>query len=70
MTGCSSYTQIEPGEVADYGKVRVTTTDGERDILYDPELSNNFMVHETVHVTINANGDLTADVTNTSVVCQ
>ena len=38
VTGCSSYTHIGLGEVTDHGKVRVTTTDGERDILYDPEL--------------------------------
>ncbi len=33
VTGCSSYSQIELGEVADHGKVRVTLTDGaQRDI--------------------------------------
>ena len=37
-TGCHYYRPVELGEVADQGKVRVTTTDGERDILYDPEL--------------------------------
>ena len=36
MTGCSSYRQIEIGEVADHGKVRVTLTDGERETLHDP----------------------------------
>ena len=30
MTACSSYKQIELNEVADYGEVRVTLTDGER----------------------------------------
>ena len=30
VTGCTSYRQIEPSEVADYGEVRVTFTDGER----------------------------------------
>jgi len=38
VTGCSTYTQIELAEVADHGKVRVTMTDRERDLLYDPEI--------------------------------
>jgi hypothetical protein len=33
VTGCTSYKQIEPAEVADYGKVRVTFADGERLVL-------------------------------------
>lgn len=36
VTGCSSYTQIGIGEVADHGKVRVTTTDGERETIRNP----------------------------------
>jgi hypothetical protein len=32
--------------------------------------ANNFMVHTTVHVTVNANGEVTASVTNTDVTCQ
>ena len=32
--------------------------------------SANFTVHDTVHVTFNANGDLTATVANGSVECQ
>ncbi len=35
-TACSSYLQIEPGEVADHEHVRVTLTDGVRYDLYDP----------------------------------
>ena len=31
---------------------------------------NNLLVHQTIHITINANGELTADVVNTSVECQ
>jgi hypothetical protein len=31
---------------------------------------NNFLVHQTIHFTINANGVLTADVVNTSVECR
>ena len=34
VTGCTSYKQIEIGEVADYDHVRVTMTDGERQDLY------------------------------------
>jgi hypothetical protein len=36
VTACTSYTQIEIGEVPDHGKVRVTLTDGERETLRDP----------------------------------
>lgn len=38
VTGCSSYRQIEPREGIYHGKVRVTTTDGERYDLFDPVL--------------------------------
>jgi hypothetical protein len=34
VTACTSYKQIEIGEVADHGKVRVTTTDGQKRVLY------------------------------------
>jgi hypothetical protein len=33
-------------------------------------LGNNFLVHQTFHVTVNANGEVTAFVTNTSVECK
>ena len=36
VTGCSSYKQIQIGDVADHSKVRVTLTGGERFRLYDP----------------------------------
>jgi len=36
LTGCSTYTQIGIGEVADHGKVRVTLTDGERQTIRAP----------------------------------
>ena len=36
LTACTSYKQIELAEVADYGKVRVTTTDGECETLHKP----------------------------------
>ena len=31
---------------------------------------NNFLVHQTVHVTVNANGEVTSEVVNTSVECR
>lgn len=31
---------------------------------------NNYLVHETIHMTVNANGEVTADVVNTSVDCK
>ena len=36
VTACTSYKQIEVGEVSHHGKVRVTLTDGERETLHDP----------------------------------
>lgn len=36
VTGCSTYTQIEPGKVAEHDKVRITTTDGGTLVYYDP----------------------------------
>ena len=36
LTACTSYRQIEIGEVADHGNVRVTLTNGERETLHDP----------------------------------
>ena len=39
VTACSTtYTQIEPGEVADKDYVRVTLTDGEKTELHEPAL--------------------------------
>jgi hypothetical protein len=32
--------------------------------------ANNLLVHETIHLTVNANGDVTAEVTNTRVTCR
>lgn len=31
---------------------------------------NNYLVHENIHVTINANGDLTAEVDNLTIECK
>ena len=31
---------------------------------------NNFLVHQTVHQTVNANGDVTSTIVNTSVECR
>ena len=41
VTGCTSYRQIEIGEVADHGKVRVTLADGERETLHDPRVDRD-----------------------------
>ena len=41
MTACTSYTQIEIGEVADHAKVRVTLTDGERETIHEPWVEAN-----------------------------
>ena len=38
VTGCTTYTQIQPGEVADKDYVRVTLTDGEKMELHEPAL--------------------------------
>ena len=38
VTACTSYRQIEIGEVADHDKVRITTTDGEALDYYDPRV--------------------------------
>ena len=35
-TACSSYSQIEPGEVVDHDHIRVIMTDGVQHDLYDP----------------------------------
>jgi hypothetical protein len=35
-----------------------------------PGPDNNLLIHETVHVTLNANGELTAEILNTSVECR
>lgn len=41
VTGCTSYKQIEIGDVGQYGRVRVTLTDGERETLLDPVVTND-----------------------------
>lgn len=38
--------------------------------LIGPGPDNNLQVKQTVHVTINANGDVTSEVDNTSIECQ
>lgn len=38
VTGCTSYTQIQLDKVADHGKVRVTTIDGERETVHSPRV--------------------------------
>ena len=41
VTACTSYKQIEIGEVADHTKVRVTLTDGERETIHEPWVEAN-----------------------------
>ena len=38
VSACYTYTPIEPSEVAYYGKVRVWTIDGEREVISDPRV--------------------------------
>jgi len=38
VTGCTSYKQIELGEVAHHGNARVTTTDGKTRDFYEPRV--------------------------------
>ena len=44
VTACSTYTQIEIGEVSDHHQVRVTTTDGERETIRDPRVEAESIV--------------------------
>lgn len=37
-TACHSYKQIEIGELAEHGKVRVTRTGGDRETVHDPRV--------------------------------
>jgi hypothetical protein len=44
VTACHSYTQIEPGEVADHGKARVTLDDGSRFVVAHPQIEADSLV--------------------------
>ena len=44
VTGCTSYSQIEPREVADYGKARVTLDDGRRFVVAHPQIEADSLV--------------------------
>jgi len=41
VSACTTYTQIGLNEVADHEKIRVTTSDGERDIIRDPRVDGD-----------------------------
>jgi hypothetical protein len=41
VTACSTYTQIELQDVGNHGKVRVTTTDGDRIDYYHPRVETD-----------------------------
>jgi hypothetical protein len=38
VSGCASWNQIGVSEVPDHGKIRVTRTDGEREVLTEPRV--------------------------------
>ena len=38
LTACTSYKQIQVADVADHKKVRVTTTDGQRETMHNPRV--------------------------------
>lgn len=38
LAGCTSYKQIEAGQVSDHGKVRVTLTNGQRETVLDARI--------------------------------
>jgi hypothetical protein len=48
VTGCYHYTPIEPGEVGHYGKVRVWTIDGEREVISDPRIEADSLMGKDV----------------------
>ena len=41
VTACSSYKQIQVADVADHKKVRVTTTDGQRETIDHPRVESD-----------------------------
>ena len=47
VTGCSTYTQIEPNEVADHYRVRVTTTGDARETIEHPRIEDDRIVGES-----------------------
>ena len=44
QTGCTSFSQIEAREVADYGKARVTLDDGSRFVIAHPQIEADSLV--------------------------
>ena len=45
QTGCMSYTQIEPADVADYGEIRITTTtNGREETLWEPRIQADTLI--------------------------
>jgi hypothetical protein len=43
-TACTSYKQIEPGDVANYGKARVTLDDGSHVVVASPQIQADSLV--------------------------
>ena len=52
------------------GKVGFTSTFVNNFKIIGQGPNNNFLIHETFHVTVNANGEVTAEVVNVKVKCQ
>lgn len=48
MTGCTYYTQIGIGEVADHGKVRVTLADSSSVGMFSPHLEDGSLVGNSI----------------------
>lgn len=44
LTGCTSYRQVGPVEVADYGKARVTLADGSQFVVAHPQIQADSLV--------------------------
>ena len=65
VTGCSTYTQIQPAEVADHYQVRVTTTDGERETIKNPRVEADKITGENARaIPLNQVAELEAVGTN------
>lgn len=44
LPGCSSYSRVDTGEVASYGKARITLTDGTRLMVAHPQVEADSLV--------------------------
>jgi len=44
FASCMSYKQIEPGEVSDYGQIRITTNLGYQEFLWAPQVQADTLI--------------------------